>query len=148
MSSGNSRKIDAFKLWCWRRLLRVFWTARRANQSILKRINSEYSLEGWSWSSGTLATWCKWPTHWKRPWCWERLREGEGDDRGWDGWHHRLSGHEFEWTPGDSEGQRSLVGCGPWSCKELDMTGLLTASWVNLKVESCRVEHPDENVKS
>ena len=41
----------------------------------------------WSWSSSTLATWCEEPTHWKRPWCWERLRAGgEGDDRGWDGW--------------------------------------------------------------
>ena len=40
----------------------------------------------WSWNSNTLATWCKEPTHWKRPWCWEKLKAGEGDDRGWDGW--------------------------------------------------------------
>ena len=41
----------------------------------------------WCWSSNTLATWCQELTHWKRPWCWERLRAGgEGDDRGWDGW--------------------------------------------------------------
>ena len=41
----------------------------------------------WSWSSDTLATWCEELTHWKRPWCWERLKAGgEGDDRGWDGW--------------------------------------------------------------
>ena len=40
----------------------------------------------WSWNSNTLATWCEEPTHWKRPWCWERLEAGEGDDRGWDGW--------------------------------------------------------------
>ena len=39
-----------------------------------------------SWSSNTLATWCKELTHWKRPWCWERLKTGEGDDKGWDGW--------------------------------------------------------------
>ena len=85
------RRIDAFKLWCWRRFLRVTWTARRSNQPILKEINPEYSLEGpilnWSWSSNTLATWCKEPTHWKRPWYWKRLKAGgEGDDRGWDGW--------------------------------------------------------------
>ena len=49
----------------------------------------------WSWSSNTLTTWCKEPTHWKRPWCWERLRAGgEGDDRGWDGWMASLT----EWT--------------------------------------------------
>ena len=41
----------------------------------------------WSWNSNTLVPWCKELTHWKRPWCWERLRAGgEGDDRGWDGW--------------------------------------------------------------
>ena len=41
----------------------------------------------WNWSSNTLATWCKEPTHWKRPWCWERLRAGgKGGDRGWSGW--------------------------------------------------------------
>ena len=61
----------------------------RSNQSILKEINPEYSWKDWcwSWNSNTLATWCKERTHWKRPWCWERLKaEGERDDRGWDGW--------------------------------------------------------------
>ena len=81
-------RIDAFELWCWRRLLRVPWTARRSNQSILKEMRPEYSLEGLilSWNSNTLATRCKDLTHLKRPWCWERLKaRGEGDDRGWDG---------------------------------------------------------------
>jgi len=58
-------RIDAFKFWCWRRLLRVPWTARRSNQSVLKEINAEYSLKDWccSWSSNTLATWCEELTH-------------------------------------------------------------------------------------
>ena len=71
-----------------RRLLRVPWTARRSNQSILKEINTEYSLKDWwwSWNSNTLATWCKELTP-SRFWCWERLMAGgAGDDRGWDGW--------------------------------------------------------------
>ena len=74
--------------WCWRRLLRIPWTARRSNQSILKEISPEDSLERWSWSwnSNTLATWCEELTHWKRPWCWETLTAGEADDRGWDAW--------------------------------------------------------------
>ena len=79
------QRIDAFKLWCWRRLLRVPWTARRSNQSILKEISPEYSLEDWcwSWNSNTLANWCEESTHWKRPWCWERLKaKAEGCDRG------------------------------------------------------------------
>ena len=80
------------KNWCFRTvvlgLLRIPWTARRSNQSILKEISPVCSLEGlcWSWNSNTLATWCEELTHWKRPWCWERLKAGEGDDRGWDGW--------------------------------------------------------------
>ena len=83
-------RIDAFELWCWRRLLRVLWTARRSNQSILKEISPEYSLEGLilklKLKLQTLATWCKELTHWKRAWCWEWLKAGgEGDDKGWDG---------------------------------------------------------------
>ena len=81
-------RIDAFELWCWRPL-RVPWTARRPNQSILKEISPEYSWKDWcwSWSSNNLATWCDEMTHLKRPWCWERLNTGGvWDDRGWDGW--------------------------------------------------------------
>ena len=86
---AECRRIDAFELWCWRRLLRVPWTARRSNQSILKGISPVCSLEG---SMLKLKLWCfghlMWRvTHWKRPWFWERLKAGvEGDDRGWDDW--------------------------------------------------------------
>ena len=82
-------RIDAFELWCWRRLLRVPWNAWRSNQSILKEINSEYSSEGLMlklklqsfghvmWRASSL----------EKTWCWERVRAGgEGDNRGWDGW--------------------------------------------------------------
>ena len=89
IKKAESQRIDAFELQCWRRLLRVPCTARRSNQSILKEISPEYSLEGlcWSWNSNTLATWCEELTHWKRLRCWERLRAGgEGVDRGSDGW--------------------------------------------------------------
>ena len=64
-------------------------TSRRSNQSILKDINRGCSLEGLilKLNPNTLATWCEELTHWKRPWCWERLKAGgEGDDRGWDAW--------------------------------------------------------------
>ena len=90
-------RIDAFELWCWRRLLRVPWTAKRSNQSVLKEISPEYSLEELMLKLKLqyLATWCKELTHWKRPWCWERLKAGaEGDDRGWDGWMASLT----QWT--------------------------------------------------
>ena len=86
IKNAEHRSIDAFELWCWRRLLRVPWTARRSSQSILKEINPEYSLKGLMLKL-KLQYWCKKPTHCKRPWCWERLKAGgEGDDRGWDGW--------------------------------------------------------------
>ena len=77
------------ELWCWRRLLRVPWTARKSNQSILKEISPNIHWKDWcwSWNSNTLATWCEEWTHLKRPWCWERLKAwGEGADKGWDGW--------------------------------------------------------------
>ena len=89
IKKAEHRKIDAFELWCWRRLLRVPWSARRSNQSILRRsvLGGHWKDWCWSWNSNTLATWCKELTHWKRPWCWEGLGAGgEGDDRGWDGW--------------------------------------------------------------
>ena len=89
IKQAESRRIDAFELWCWRRHLRVPWTARRSNQSILKEISPEYSLEEpmLKLKRQYLATWCKELTHWKRAWCWEKLKVGgDGDDRGWDGW--------------------------------------------------------------
>ena len=91
----NGRRIDAFELWCWRRLLRVPWTARRSNQFILKEINPANSLEGLTlklklWSFGHLM---------QRPWCWERLKVGgEGSDRGWDGW--MASPTRWAWVDG------------------------------------------------
>ena len=79
-------RIDVFKLWCWRRCLRVPWTAKGSNQSILKSaLNIHW--KNWFWSCNPLATWCEELTYWKRPWCWERLRTGgEGGSREWDGW--------------------------------------------------------------
>ena len=65
IKKAEHQRIDAFELWCWRRLLRVPWTARRSNQSIIKEISPEYSLE--DLNSNTLATQCKEMTHLKRP---------------------------------------------------------------------------------
>ena len=127
-------RIDAFELWCWGRFLRVPWTARSSNQSILKEISPEYSLEGlmlklkfqnFSYLSGEL-------THWKRPWYWKDRRQEEKrmteDER--VGWHHRLDRHEFEQSPGAGDGQGSLACCCPWGCKELEMTERL--NWTEL----------------
>ena len=104
-------RTDAFELWCWRRLLRVPWTARRSNQSVVKEINPEYSLEG-------LMLKLQYFGHR----CWERLRgKGEGvTEDEMARWHHWLKGHEFEQTPGDSEGQGSLQCFNSRGHKESD----------------------------
>ena len=86
VKKAKHKRIDAFELWWCRKLLKVTWTARRSNQSILKEINLNTYWKGWCWRPNTLATWCKEMTHWKRPSWWERLRAGgEGGDIGWDG---------------------------------------------------------------
>ena len=112
-------RTDTFQLWCWR-LLRVPWTARRSNQSILKELNPEYSLEGLMlklklqyfghlmWTAKSLE---------KTLTLAKRATEDE-----MAGWHHWLNGHEFEQIQGDSEGQRSLACCSSWGRKESDMT--------------------------
>ena len=95
----ENKDWDAFELQCWRRLLRVPWTARRSNETILKEISPEYSLEGLmlKLKLHTLTTWCKELTHWKRRWCWERLKVwGEGHNRGWDGW--MVSAPRWTWV--------------------------------------------------
>ena len=97
IKKAECQRFDVLELWCWTRLLRVSWTARRSNQSILKEISPEYYWKDWcwSWNSNTLATWCEELSHWKRPWCREGLGVGgEGDDRGWDGWMASL----MQWT--------------------------------------------------
>ena len=86
--TAECQRMDTFKLCCWRRLLRVSWAARRSNQSILKVVNPEYSLEGLVLKQklqyfGHLIQEL---THCKRPWCWETLKAGEGDDRERDDW--------------------------------------------------------------
>ena len=88
INKAECQRIDAVELWYWRRLLRVPWTVRRSNQSILRGKNPNTHLEdwSWSWSSNTLATCYEEPTHWKKPWCWERLKaKAEAGSWRWDG---------------------------------------------------------------
>ena len=70
--------------------------------------------------TNTLATWCEELTHWKRPWCWERLKGMTEDEM--VRWHHWLHGHEFEYAPGVGDGQGGLACFSPWGCKESEMT--------------------------
>ena len=122
-------RIGAFELQCWKRLLRVPWTARRSNQLIIKEINPEYLKDWcWSWSFNTLTTWCEsWLTgkDLEVGKDWGQEEKGVTEDE-MVGWHHWLNGHESEQTPGDSEGQRSLECCSPWGWKEADMTEWLS----------------------
>ena len=124
IKKDEHQRIDAFELWCWRRLLRVPWTARRSSQSILKEIITDYSLEGFMLKLQYFGHLMQ-----RANWLGKTLILGkiEGRKRGPQrmrmvGWHHQLNGHVFVQTQGDSEGQGSLVCCRSWSCKELDMT--------------------------
>ena len=101
IKKAEHHRIDAFELWCWRRLLRVPWTTRRSNQSILKEINPEYSLEGLMLKLKTLILWPPYVKNWligKDPdagkdWRWKERRMTEDE---MVGWHHQHKGHEFE----------------------------------------------------
>ena len=126
------RRIDAFELWYWRILLRVPWTARRSNQSILKEISPECSLEGLMlklklqyfghlmWRGDSFE---KTPMLGK----WRQTEKGTTEDE-MAGWHHWLDGRESQWTPGVGAGQGGLVCCNSWGRKESDMT----SGWTKL----------------
>ena len=101
IKKAEGPRIDAFELQCWRRLLRVPWTARRSNQSIQRKsvLNIHWKDWCWSWCFNTLATWCKELTYWKRSWCWESLKAGEeGDDRGWASWMVSVTWWTWVWA--------------------------------------------------
>ena len=127
-------RTDAFQLWCWRRLLRVSWTARRSNQSILKEIKTLNVGRTDADAEAPII----WPPDVKSQ------LAGKDPDAGkyWGqgekgvteaekvGWHHQLNGQEFEQTPGDSKGQGRLACCSSWGCKKTS-TGL--SNWTTTK---------------
>ena len=98
VNKAEHRRIDAVELWCWRRRLRVPWTARRSNQLILKEINPEYSLEAWCWNSNILAPDAKSQLIGKDPDAEKDFRQEEKGmtEEEMVGWHHQRNGHEFE----------------------------------------------------
>ena len=124
------QRIDAFELWCWRRLLGVPWMARRSNKSILKEISPECSLEGLVEAETPIL----WPPD-AKSWLigkdpdagknWGQEEKGMTEDE-MVGWHHRIDGHGFGWTPGVGDGQGGLACCDSWGRKELD-----TTEWLN-----------------
>ena len=125
--------IDAFELWCWRRLLRVPWTARRSNQFFLKEISPGISLKAMMlklklqyfghlmWIADSLEE-----TDAGRDWGQEE--KGTTEDE-MAGWHHWLDGLESEWTTGVCDGQGGLACCDSWGCKESDTSERL--NWTN-----------------
>ena len=129
-------RIDLFKLWCWRRLLRVLWTARRSNQSILKEINPEYLLVGLM-----LKLKLQYFGHLMRRTDslekadagkdWRQKEKGMTEDE-MVGWHHQLNRHEFEQALGDSEGQGSLACCSPWDSRVGYDWAIEQQQWIKL----------------
>ena len=133
VKKAERRRIDAFELWCWRRLLRVLWTARRSNQSILKEISPEFSLEG-------LMLKLQYFGHlvWRADSSEKTLmlrkiagRQAEGDDRGWDGWMASPTQWTWVWVNSGNWWWTRRPACwGPWGHKELDTTEWL--KWTEL----------------
>ena len=120
LKKAECRRIDAFELWSWRRLLRVSWTARRSNQSILKETSPGCSLEGlsWGWNSNTHAK------SWLIAKDSDAGRDWGQEERGTteDEMHHWFDGCESEWTPGVYDAQGRLECCDSWGHKEWDTT--------------------------
>ena len=120
-------RINAFKLWCWRRLFRVLWIARKSNLLVLKEINPEYSLEGLRLK---LKLQCFGQLKPRANSLEKTLVLGKIEGRRENGmtedemigWHHLFNEHEFEQTLGDNEGQRSLACCRSWGHEEPDTT--------------------------
>ena len=140
IKKAEHQRIDAFSLWCWRRLWRVSWTARRSNQSILKKISPEYSLEELMlklklqyfghlmWRTDSFEKTLMLGTR-------RQEEKGMTEDE-MVGWYHRLNGHKSEWTPGVGDGQGGLACCSPWGHSESD-----TTEWLNwTELMGCRQE--------
>ena len=128
-------RTDAFELWCWRRLLRVPWTAKRSNQSILK-ISPGCSLEGMMLKLklqyfGHLMQRVDSLEKTDAGRDWGQVEKGTAEDE-MPGWHHRLDAHEFEWTLGVGDGQGGLACCDSWGCKESNTTEQL--NWIELNM--------------
>ena len=128
---GEGQRIDAFELWCWRRLFQVFWIARISNKLILKENQPWISTGRTDAEAEALILWPPDANNWligKDPyagkdWRWESKGTTEDEIVGW---YHWLNGHEFEQTLGVGDGQGSLVCCSPWGRKESD-----TSEWLN-----------------
>jgi len=128
IKKAERQRIDGFELWCWRRLLRVPWTARRSNQSILKEISPECSFIGRTGVEAETLILCppdaknyligKDPDAGKG---WRREEKGTTEDE-MVGWHHRHNGHGFGWTPGVGDGQGGLACYSQWGHKESNTT--------------------------
>ena len=141
IKKAEHRRIDAFELWCWKRLLRVPWTARRSNQSILREINPNIHWKDWCWSWNSIL----WPPDVKN-WLigkdpdagknWGQKEKGTTEDE-MVGWHHWLDGLEFEQAQGVGDKQGSLVCCSPWGRKESDMTERL--NWGHWLLENLKL---------
>ena len=143
VNKAECRRIDAFELWCWRRLLRVSWIARRSNQSI----KGDKPWVFFGRNDAKAETPILWPPH-AKSWLigkdsdagrdWGQEEKGTTEDE-MAGWHYRLHGREFEWTLGVGDGQGGMVCCNSWGRKELDTTEQL--NWTELNWSFVKYYH-------
>ena len=151
IKKAEHQRIDAFRLWCWRRLLRVPWPERKSNQSIVKGNQSWMFIWKTDAEAETLILWSPYVKNWligKDPDAGiDRRQEEKGTTEDeMVGWHCRLNGHEFEQTLGHGEGQGSLVCCSLWGRKESD-----TTEWIhnnNSNRNQCTSPHQCHSIKN
>ena len=139
VKKAECRRIDALELWCWRRLLRVPWTARRSNQSIPREISPEYSFEGLMLKLTPIV----WPPDMKN-WLirkdldagqhWRQEEKGTTEDE-MAGWHHQFDGHKFEQALGVADGQGNLACCNQWECR-VGHDWATEMNWTELKISN------------
>ena len=139
IKKAEHQRIDAFELWCWRRLLRVPWTPKEIQPVHPKGDQSWVFIGRTDVEAETPILWPPDAKSWlilKDPDAgrdWGQEEKGTTEDE-MVGWHHRLSGHGFGWTPGAGDGQGGLACCGSWGCKESETTERL--NWTELNYDN------------
>ena len=137
VKKAEHRRIDAFELWCWRRLSKIPWIVTKEIQPVHSKGDQSCVFIGRT--DAEAETPILWPPH-AKSWLfgkdpdagrgWGQDEKGTTEDE-MAGWHHQLDGHEFDWTPGVGDRQGGLVCCTSWGHKELDTTEWNELNWTD-----------------
>ena len=148
VKTAEQQKIDAFELWCWKDSWESLGLQGDSTSPSWRSVLGVHCKDWcWSWNSNTLATWWQEVTHWKRPWCWERLKVGgEGHDRGWDGWMASPTQRTWVWASSGSWWWTGRPGMlQSMGSQRVRHDGATELNWRDLEVYKC--QRPVKNEK-